>query len=139
MQRLAEVIWHAHYPGIITVEQIDYMLRRGYALDALGAFSGGPTAASSSRWSTASRRASPRGTSPTTRRGEARQALRAAGAAAARARRAADRARRGSRPAAGATTLILNVNKRNVQAIRAYEKHGFAIREAVVVDIGADS
>jgi len=39
--------------------------------------------------------------------------------------------------AAGARTLILNVNKRNVQAIRAYEKHGFVTREAVVVDIGS--
>jgi ribosomal protein S18 acetylase RimI-like enzyme len=38
--------------------------------------------------------------------------------------------------AAGARTLLLNVNKRNAQAIRAYEKHGFAIRDAVVVDIG---
>ena len=45
--------------------------------------------------------------------------------------RVAERAR-----AAGATTLILNVNKHNAQAIRAYEQHGFAIREAVVVDIG---
>jgi ribosomal protein S18 acetylase RimI-like enzyme len=32
--------------------------------------------------------------------------------------------------------LILNVNKNNVQAIRAYEANGFAIRDAVVVDIG---
>ena len=36
----------------------------------------------------------------------------------------------------GAVTLILNVNKNNVQAIRAYEKRSFAIREAVVNDIG---
>ena len=43
----------------------------------------------------------------------------------------ADKAR-----AAAATTLILNVNKRNAKAVRAYEKHGFAIRESVVVDIG---
>lgn len=27
---LAHRIWHAHYPGIITAEQIDYMLARGY-------------------------------------------------------------------------------------------------------------
>jgi len=27
---LARRIWHAHYPGIITPEQIDYMLERGY-------------------------------------------------------------------------------------------------------------
>ena len=44
--------------------------------------------------------------------------------------------RRESRRAAGARTLMLNVNKHNTQAIRAYEKHGFAIRDAVVVDIG---
>ena len=35
VQRLAREIWHRHYPGIITVEQIDYMLERGYAEDAL--------------------------------------------------------------------------------------------------------
>src|SRR5205807_7863678 len=37
---------------------------------------------------------------------------------------------------ANATTLILNVNKHNTQAIHAYKKRGFAIRGAVVVDIG---
>jgi diamine N-acetyltransferase len=35
VQRLAHEIWHRHYPGIITAEQIDYMLERGYARDAL--------------------------------------------------------------------------------------------------------
>jgi ribosomal protein S18 acetylase RimI-like enzyme len=39
--------------------------------------------------------------------------------------------------AAGAKVLVLNVNKRNAQAIRAYERHGFAIREAVINDIGS--
>jgi RimJ/RimL family protein N-acetyltransferase len=34
------------------------------------------------------------------------------------------------------TTLILNVNKQNLRAIRAYERNGFFVREAVVVDIG---
>jgi GNAT superfamily N-acetyltransferase len=38
VQRLAGVIWRAHYPGIITDEQIDYMLERGYALDILAGF-----------------------------------------------------------------------------------------------------
>ncbi len=33
-------------------------------------------------------------------------------------------------------TLILAVNKRNEPAIAAYRKHGFAVREAVCVDIG---
>ena len=38
--RLAHATWHAHYPGIITVEQIDYMLARGYAAGALEGFLG---------------------------------------------------------------------------------------------------
>src|SRR5688572_4583402 len=33
--RLAEVVWRAHYPGIISHEQIDYMLRKMYDLDVL--------------------------------------------------------------------------------------------------------
>src|SRR5262249_7213815 len=35
VQRLAGIIWRAHYPGIITHAQIDYMLERGYALPVL--------------------------------------------------------------------------------------------------------
>ena len=31
LQRLAHRIWRAHYPGIITTEQIDYMLADGYS------------------------------------------------------------------------------------------------------------
>jgi GNAT superfamily N-acetyltransferase len=34
---LAEVVWRAHYPGIISVEQIDYMLKRMYDLKVLRA------------------------------------------------------------------------------------------------------
>ncbi|HEX2829968.1 MAG TPA: GNAT family N-acetyltransferase [Burkholderiales bacterium] len=36
----------------------------------------------------------------------------------------------------GASNVILAVNKRNANAIAAYRKHGFDIREAVVKDIG---
>lgn len=35
VQRLAREIWHRHYLGIITAEQIDYMLERGYSREAL--------------------------------------------------------------------------------------------------------
>lgn len=38
--------------------------------------------------------------------------------------------------AAGCDTLILAVNKGNARAIAAYEKHGFAVRDSVRVDIG---
>ena len=35
ISELAGVIWRACYPGIITHEQIDYMLARMYSLDVL--------------------------------------------------------------------------------------------------------
>lgn len=31
LQQLAHTIWHSHYPGIITVEQIEYMLSNMYS------------------------------------------------------------------------------------------------------------
>lgn len=38
--------------------------------------------------------------------------------------------------ALGHDHMILAVNKKNAQAIAAYTKHGFSVREAVCVDIG---
>jgi ribosomal protein S18 acetylase RimI-like enzyme len=35
IQNLAQVIWREHYPGIISSEQIEYMLREDYSLEAL--------------------------------------------------------------------------------------------------------
>ena len=32
---LAYVVWRDHYPGIISSEQIEYMLREGFSVDAL--------------------------------------------------------------------------------------------------------
>ncbi len=137
VQRLAGVIWRAHYPGIITPEQIDYMLERGYALDVLGGFLArhdrglelakvaGELAGFAAWYLTGDP-------------AEAKldklyilQAQQRRGLGGRLIERVVDRAR-----AAGAATLILNVNKNNSQAVRAYEKQGFAIREAVVNDIG---
>jgi GNAT superfamily N-acetyltransferase len=137
VQRLAHVIWHAHYPGIITEEQIDYMLARGYALDALAGFLGGPDrglelavmdgeSAGFAAWKmtddTAEAKLDKLYVLPSRQRHGLGGLL---------IHRVVERAL-----AAGATTLILNVNKQNAQAIRAYERHGFAMREAVVNDIG---
>jgi ribosomal protein S18 acetylase RimI-like enzyme len=36
----------------------------------------------------------------------------------------------------GCSKLVLAVNKRNVNAIGAYRKHGFSIADAIVTDIG---
>jgi len=134
---LAQVIWRRHYPGIITVEQIEYMLARGYSLDALRRFiteegAGLELAYLGDRL--AGFAAYYRPDQPDELkldklyvhqdfhgRGVGRSLIASAEAAAMVQRR---------------TTLILNVNKENVQAIRAYERNGFLVREAVVVDIG---
>ncbi len=137
VQRLAGVIWRAHYPGIIPPGQIEYMLARGYALDVLARFLDGPdrglelatvdgTMAGFAAWYLTA--------APLVAKLDklyvlpARQRAGLGGLLIARVEELA----RG----AGARTLVINVNKHNVQAIHAYEKHGYVIREAVVVDIG---
>lgn len=137
VQRLAHVIWHAHYPGIITGEQIDYMLARGYAIDVLAGFLRGSGCglelavvdgepAGFAAWTlvegTVEAKLDKLYVSPSVQR---------LGLGGQLTRRVIERAL-----AAGATTLILNVNKRNAQAIRAYERYGFATRESVVNAIG---
>jgi ribosomal protein S18 acetylase RimI-like enzyme len=134
---LAQVIWRRHYPGIITVEQIEYMLARGYSLDALRRFiteEGAGLDLAYLRDRLAGFAAYYRPDQPDELkldklyvhqdfhgRGVGRNLIASAEAAAMAQRR---------------TTLILNVNKKNVQAIRAYERNGFLVRETVVVDIG---
>ena len=134
---LAHAIWHAHYPGIISVEQIDYMLARGYALDALATFLDrtdrglelafrGDAMAGFAAWYV------------TEQAEEAKldklyvlQRHQRLGLGGRLVARVAALAR-----AAGAETLILNVNKQNAKAIAAYHRCGFALREAVTVPIG---
>jgi GNAT superfamily N-acetyltransferase len=137
VQRLAHEIWHAHYPGVITVDQIDYMLSRGYSREVLADFvervdrglelavvDGEP--AGFAAWYMTNGLAEAKLDKLYVL--QSRQRL---GLGARLVGRVVDLAR-----AAGANTLILNVNKRNAQAIRAYQRYGFALREAVVVDIG---
>jgi GNAT superfamily N-acetyltransferase len=137
VQRVASIVWKVHYPGIIAPEQIDFMLARGYRLDVLAGFLGrsdrglelanvdGEVAGFAAWYRTETP-------------GEAkldklyvlqsRQRLGLGGRLIARVDELA--------AGAGASTLILNVNKHNAQAIAAYRKHGVAIRAAVVVPIG---
>jgi GNAT superfamily N-acetyltransferase len=137
VQRLADVIWRRHYPGIISDAQIDYMLARGYAVDALERYltsEGAGLLLATDGGVAVGFAAYLRGADPATMRldklyllqehhglGLGRRLIDAV-VAAARAQRC--------------TTCILNVNKNNANSIRAYERCGFAIREAVVVDIG---
>jgi ribosomal protein S18 acetylase RimI-like enzyme len=137
VQRLAGVIWRAHYPGIITFEQIEYMLARGYALDALAHFLGGTDRGLElatvegelcgfAAWYTTDE--------PATAKLDKLYVLpqwQRSGVGGALIGHVEGLARQ-----AGAAVLVLNVNKHNDQAIRAYQRHGFAVRDAVVVDIG---
>ena len=134
---LAGRIWRAHYPSIISHEQIEYMLELGYSLDALRRFiteEGAGLELAYVGENLAGFAAYYRPGPPDELkldklyvhqdfqgRGVGRSLIASTEAAAKAQRR---------------TTLILNVNKQNLQAIRAYERNGFLVREAVVVDIG---
>jgi len=137
IQRLARAIWLEHYPGIISLAQIEYMLREGYSLEVMrreseregirydralidGALVGfssyGPhpeddaLALHKLYVETAQRG-----------RGCARKLVEAASQyALAHAR----------------GRIILRVNKRNHIAIAAYERMGFQNRGSIVSDIG---
>src|SRR5215831_7699600 len=133
---LAGVIWRRHYPGIITREQIDYMLEHGYSHAALSRFIQEEGAGLDLAWMNGrfvgfaayhrdgvhQLKVEKLYVHQDYQRCGVGSRLIACAEGAARAQRC--------------TALILNVNKNNLQAIRAYEKNGFAIREAVVVEIG---
>ena len=129
--RLAAAVWRAHYPGIISHEQIDYMLAKMYDLDVL--------------------RREMANCITYLRAVEHNQLLGFAAYGPAKHEIKLHKLyvdpqhqRRGigksliesvERACAG-RMLVLTVNKRNQKAIAAYQKHGFVIRDAVVVNIG---
>lgn len=133
---LAAVIWRAHYPGIISHEQIDYMLDRMYDVEVMRHELGSGIAYDRLLVNGALRGFSSYGATSNMgvvklhklyvhpdcqRRGFGTLLLNHVKTAA--------RER-------GFTTIILTVNKKNEKAIAAYLKNGFAIRESLVVDIG---
>jgi len=134
---LAGVIWRRHYPGIISPGQIEYMLAHGYSREALLRFVSEPGAGlllaliDESLIGFAAYHRTDRNELKLEKlyvhqdhqgKGAGRRLIARVEAAAA---------------AQGLATLILNVNKNNLQAMRVYEANGFAIRDAVVIDIGA--
>lgn len=135
---LAAEIWRAHYPGIISTAQIEYMLAERYALDVLRA----ELESADRWWDVLTEHGEPRAFS-SLHRGASGDEMKLdklyvhpgrqrRGYGAMLLRHNVQRAR-----VLGAARLILAVNKRNDKAIAAYRKFGFRIADAVVKDIGA--
>ena len=135
--QLAREIWYLHYPGIITVSQIDYMLTQRYQPDAIGS----QIATNESWWDkleVGSNLAGFAGYEPGSATGSVKldklyvhprwqgcgfgyglvQHLEV---------RSAER---------NYSTLYLQVNKGNTASIEFYRKAGFAVTDSITVDIG---
>jgi len=133
---LADVIWRAHYPGIISHEQIEYMLERMYNLetlrddlllrcvrfdrllvgpDMIGFAASGPEAPAVIKLHKLYLHPDFQG------RGFGSLLLRHCASEASKA---------------GARRLILAVNKNNAKALAAYLRNGFTIMDSIVVSIG---
>ena len=137
LAELAGVIWRQHYPGIISQEQIDYMLGKMYALETLradihsrnirfyrllvdGRFVGfaalGPAI------------------EPDAMKLHKLYLLpefHGHGLGSRLLKHCETEARR-----LGARCLFLAVNKHNVKAVAAYRRNGFSVTESVVTDFG---
>jgi diamine N-acetyltransferase len=137
LAELAGVIWRQHYPGIISHEQIDYMLGKMYALDTLcedlrlrkirfyqlvvdgqmvGFASIGPLDKPAT-WKLHKLYLLPE--------------LHARGLGSRLLQHCEAEARR-----FGAQRLMLAVNKRNTRPIVAYQRNGFVVVESVATDFG---
>lgn len=136
ISQLAGVIWSACYPGIISNEQIEYMLGWMYAVDEMqkqlehgtiyerllidGHLKG--FAAHSPTTDPRERKLDKLYVHPDCQRhGHGSRLL----------EHVIESAR-----VLGCESLMLTVNKQNARAIAAYRKNGFAIREEIVTDIG---
>ena len=134
---LAREVWYDHYPGIITVEQIEYMLRQRY--DA--ALVRSELARDGIWWDKVLADGEMAGFSSYLLTGEPGEMkldklyistrFQRHGFGGMLIARAAETAGR-----QGCTRLTLAVNKMNRSAIAAYLKHGFHVDGAVVKDIG---
>jgi GNAT superfamily N-acetyltransferase len=133
---LAGVIWRACYPGIISGQQIEYMLGRMYTFDILRdeleigirfqTLWIGPRLAGFSSYGPA-----PRSGSFKLHKLYLHPELHGSGFGTFLLRHCEQESVK-----LGANRLVLNVNKRNEKAIRAYRRNDFTIVESVILDIG---
>jgi ribosomal protein S18 acetylase RimI-like enzyme len=137
IHKLAHAIWRDHYPGIITLEQIEYMLREDYSMDALRR----DLTQSQIRFDCARIEGvligfSAYGPHPDVgtlmlHKLYVESAHRSRGCARKLVEVASDHARMNSHD-----HIVLRVNKGNRVAIAAYERMGFYSQGPIVTDIG---
>jgi GNAT superfamily N-acetyltransferase len=135
---LARAIWHAHYPGIITRAQIEYMLDQRYRPELVR----DELARDDVWWELATLRDDPVGFSSCLLTGEPGEMKldklyvdpkrHGTGIGTKLMQSVRERARR-----LGCFRLVLAVNKRNSGAIAAYRQWGFRVERAMVTDIGS--
>ncbi len=135
--RLARDIWYAHYPSIITVEQIEYMLDQRYRPEVIREQLANRTA-----WwdkllldgAMIAFTSCERGEHPDAMKLDkvyVRYDLRGRGYGSLLLRHVEERAR-----SLGCTSVYLQVNKNNRSAIDTYLRHGYRVSEAARFDIG---
>lgn len=134
---LAGTIWRAHYPGIISPEQVEFMLARMYALDTLREEIRSQGICYY-QLQVDGRMAGFASLGPTEQPGVMKlhklyllPDLHGRGWGSRLLHHCEAEARK-----LGAHQLILAVNKRNARAIAAYQRNGFAVIESVTTDIG---
>ena len=136
LQDAAYRIWHAHYPDIITVEQIDYMLAEGYSTDRIVS----EITEQGITWLKILNDEEMIGFAAFGPYGEQTIKLHklyldiachGRGIGSAALAEVERRARAG-----GAATILLNVNKYNHKAIASYQRNGYQVAEPVVNAIG---
>jgi RimJ/RimL family protein N-acetyltransferase len=137
LQSLAGRIWRAHFPGIISVEQIDYMLDRMYATEVIE-----KEMQEGACWELVREGAEAVGfLSYSYDRAAARLKLHKLYVRVERHGQGLGRASLSrvmeAATALGAQEVSLYVNKKNQKAIRAYERAGFTIAESVIGEIGS--
>jgi ribosomal protein S18 acetylase RimI-like enzyme len=136
VQDLAHLIWHDYYPSIISVDQINYMLNRFFAADALER-----ELEQGHIWELVWIEDRLVGFLACIHQSEQRvlklsklyllPALHGQGIGQKLLARVKELARLHQ-----VMTIVLTVNKRNVRAIRAYARAGFSVAEAICVEIG---
>jgi len=132
---LAAEIWRQHYPGIISDAQIEYMLAQRYQPDVIAAELTQPDV----WWDKLTTGGDMRAFASCVRTGPELKIDKLyvhphhqrRGYGGLLITHACRRARE-----LGCTAVMLAVNRHNTQAIAAYRRHGFSVREAVVKDIG---